>query len=324
MRFIDLLRAYARVCRMAYIPAEGPCIFAIFFLGATSIQDLIGLHVIEAIVIFMLLFFSGCLINGIADIEVDSKYKTFISDSVRILGEKTIKTLIIVHVSIAFLLTLHLCYLFNNYWLFLWVLAGTFFGLGYSVKPFHFKVRGVFHVTLMFAVFVLIILLYYVVAGMPTTPVLLVILSFITLHYGITLVDQTQDYLEDKESGLLTPSVRWGVTRTLTTALVLSLVGLALGFIGFYILFNDLPSLVVFGYSLSFELLFIITVITLLLAYYTPLKGMRDLIKISLNNEIIEQKMILIKNRFNHPRWQISGVMGVTIVSALFFAWKIV
>lgn len=324
MRFIDLLRAYARVCRMEYIPAVAPCMLVPFFLGATSIQDIIGVHVIEALVIVMFLFFSGFLINALADIEVDSKYKTFVSDSVRILGEKTIKTLIVVHVSIAFLLTLHLCYLFNNYWLFLWVLAGTFFGLGYSVKPFHFKVRGVFHATLMFAVFVLIILLYYVVAGIPPTSVLLVILSFVTLHYGITLVDQTQDYLEDKESGLLTPSVRWGVTRTLTTALVLSLVGLALGFIGFYILFNDLPSLVVFGYSLSFELLFIITVIILLLAYYTPLKGMRDLIKISLNNETIEQKMILIKNRLNHARWQFSGVTGVTIVSTLFFAWKIV
>lgn len=324
MNLRESLRAYVRVCRMEYIPLEAPGMFVPFFLGATSIQDIIGFHVVEALVIFMLLFFSGFLINALADIEVDSKYKTFVSDSVRTLGEKTMKTLIVIHVSIAFLLTLHLCYLFNNYWLFLWVLAGTFFGLAYSVEPFHFKVRGVLQFTLMFATFVLIVLLYYVVAGMPPISVLLIFVFFLIVHHGIELVNQTRDYPEDKECGLLTPAVRWGITRTLTMALVLTLVGLGLGFIGFYVLFNDLPSLVIFGYSVSFTLLFIITVITLILAYYTPLKGMWDFIKISLNNETIEQKIILIKNRLNYPKWQFTGIMGVTIVSTLFFVWKIV
>jgi 4-hydroxybenzoate polyprenyltransferase len=221
-------------------------------------------------------------------------------------------------------LTVHICVLLNDFWLFLWVIAGTFFGLAYSVKPFHFKVRGVFHVTLAFgAGLAPMIFLYYIIGGIPTTSAFLVILFFIILHYGIALVNQTQDYLEDKESGLLTPAVRWGVTQTLTASLIISLIGLFLGFIGFYILFNDLPSLTILSYTLSFELLYTITVITLIISYYTPVKGIWDLIMISSGRETIEQKMNMIKNRLNYPRWQASGIFGLMVISIIFFSIKI-
>lgn len=324
MRTIELLKAYARVCRMEYIPLEAPGVFVPLFIGATSIEDLLGFHVIEAIVVFMLLFFSGFLINALADLEVDSKYKTFISDSVRVIGEKTMKMLIVAHIAIAWLLTLHLCYIFNNYWLFFWVVVATFFGLAYSVKPFHFKVRGILQFSLMISSLIMVVLLYYVIAGTPPVSVLLVFVFFLIVHHGIELVNQAQDYLEDKESGLLTPAVRWGINRTLIAALVLTLAGLSLGFIGFYILFNDLPAIVIFGFTVSYEVLFIVTVLILIIAYHTPLKGTWDLIKISRNYDTAEQKIALIKKRLNYPRWQLTIVLGVTAISTLFFIWKIV
>ncbi|KAA0002320.1 MAG: hypothetical protein FE048_04085, partial [Thermoplasmata archaeon] len=116
---------------MEYVPGEAPGMFIPLFLGASSFNDILGLHVIEALLIFTLLYWSGFLVNALSDVEVDSKYKTFVSESVHILGEKTLKNLIIAHVAIAFLVLIHLCYLLNDYWIFIWVLVATFFGLAY-------------------------------------------------------------------------------------------------------------------------------------------------------------------------------------------------
>ena len=324
MTIKEKLKAYAKVSRMEYAPAEAPGMLIPFLLGATSITNIVGIHIVEGVAVFLLLYLSGFLINALADIDVDSRYKTFVSESVHFLGAKTIKRLIIGQVTLALILTIHVCYLVNNYWLFLWVLAGTFFGLAYSVKPFHFKVRGVFHATLAFgAGFAPMVFLYYIIGGIPTTSIFLVISFFIILHYGIALVNQTQDYIEDKESGLLTPAVRLGVTQTLTASLIISLFGFFLGLVGFYILFNDLPSLTILGYTISFEILYLITIITLILSYYTPIKGIWDLIMISSGRESIEQRMTMIKNRLNYPRWQASGLFGLMIISLIFFSIKI-
>ena len=76
--------------------------------------------------------------------------------------------------------------------------------------------------------------IYYVIGGTPSIPVLFVFLSFLIATHGIELVNQTQDYLDDKESGLLTPAVRWGITPTLTASLIISLIGIIFGIVGFF------------------------------------------------------------------------------------------
>ncbi len=324
MRLRKSLRAYAGVCRMEYIPGEAPGMFIPLFLGATSFHDMVGLHVIEALLIFILLYWSGFLINALSDVEVDSKYKTFVSNSVHVLGEKTLKNLIVTHVVIAFLLLVHLCYLLNNYWIFIFVLIATFFGLAYSVEPFHFKVRGIFHVTLAFgAIFAPVFFLYYVVGGMPSVPIILIMLTLTMVHYGIALVNQSQDYLEDRDAGLKTPAVRWGLTRTLRVAYILALSSLCLSFFGVYLIFSDLPQIVILGHSFSLWAVLFISIMVLILGYFTPLKGLWDLIKISLTEDAIEQKMKRIKTRLDYPKWQISGIIGLVIVSTLYFSMKI-
>jgi hypothetical protein len=127
-----------------------------------------------------------------------------------------------------------------------------------------------------------------------------------------------------EEVGLKTLAVRYGVTPTLIASLVITLIGIALGIIGFYILYTDLPNLVIFGSSVSFEALFVVTVVILALAYYIPLKGTWKFIKISLQNKTAEQKISLIKKQLNYPVWQLTGVLGVTFIATLFFIWKIV
>ena len=323
MQLKEILKAYARVCRMEYVPLEAPGVFVPLFLASTSLQDLLNVHVAEALAIFMLLFFSGFIINALADREVDSKYKTFVSDSVNILGEKTMMGLLISHVAIALLLALHLSIAYNNYWLFTSVVIATFFGLAYSVKPFHFKIRGALQFSLMIFSIIMVSLVYYVIGGTPTIPVLFVFLSFLIVHHGIELVNQTQDYIEDKEVGLRTPAVRWGITNTLGASLVLTITGIILGFVGFYILFRNLSSLTIIGITIGFEVLFAVTLIVLLIAYYIPLKGTYRFILMSLKHISNEEKIKIIRNQLNYPRWQLTGILGITFVTTLFFIWKI-
>jgi len=319
----NLLKAYGQVCRMEYIPLEAPGVFVPLFIAATSLQDLLSIHVVEALIIFMLLFFSGFIINALTDVEVDSKYKTYISNSVKVLGEKTLIKLIIVHVGIALLLTLHLSIVYNNYWLLMWVSIATFFGLAYSIKPFHFKIKGPLQFSLMIFSIIMVSLVYYVIGGMPSAPVLFVFLSFIIVHHGIELVNQTQDYIDDKKTGLQTPAVRWGITDTLIAAFVITLVGLGLGLVGFYYLFNGLRSLEIFGFFVGYEILFVITAIILFLAYLKPLKGTWKFIDISMQDKTEEEKISFIKKQLNYPRWQLTGVLGVTLIATIFFVWKI-
>ena len=323
MEFKKFLKAYAGVCRMEYIRLEAPGLFVPLFLAATSLQDLLNVHIVEVLVIVTLIFFSGFIINALVDVEVDSKYKTHVSDSVGVLGEKTLINLIIVHVALALLLTLHLSIVYNNYWLILWVSVATFFGLAYSVKPFHFKVRGPLQFSLMIFSIIMISLVYYVIGGTPSTPVLFVFLSFLITTHGIELVNQTQDYLDDKEAGLKTPAVRWGVTNTLIASLMIAIIGIIFGIVGFYFLYSGLPNLVIFGSVVGFEILFAITIIVLIFAYYLPLKGTCKFIKISLQNTTIEQKISSIKKQLNYPIWQFTGILGVTFIVTLYFIWKI-
>jgi 4-hydroxybenzoate polyprenyltransferase len=309
---------------MEYVPLQAPGVFVPLFFAATSFQSLLSLHVVEALVIFTLLFFSGFIINALADVEVDTKYKTYVSDAVRVLGEKKLKIFIVIHVALALLLTLHLSFVFNNYWLILWVSVATFFGLAYSVKPFHFKVRGLLQFSLMIFSIIMVSFIYYIINGTPSIPALFVFLSFLIVTHGIELVNQTQDYIDDKESGLLTPAVRWGITPTLIASLIIALIGIIFGIIGFYYLYMDLPNLIIFGNVVGFEFLLIISIIILIFTYYVPLIGTWRFIKISKQNITNVDKILFIKKNLNYPIWQFTGIFGVTFIATLFFIWKII
>ena len=151
-----------------------------------------------------------------------------------------------------------------------------------------------------------------------------VFLSFLIATHGIELVNQVQDYLDDKEAGLKSPAVRWGVTRTLIATLIITFIGIALGIIGFYFLYSSLPNLVIFGITITFQFLFIVTLFIIFLTYYFPLKGTWKFLKLSLKDISIEDKITLIRKQLNYPIWQLTGILGVTFISTLFFIWKIV
>lgn len=324
MNPIQFIRAYIGVGRLEYLPAEAPGLFIPLFLGATVLHDFLSLPVLEGILTFALLYVSGFLINSLTDIEVDQKYKTFVSRSVGSMGKRMLTALLIGHVGSAVLLTLHIAYQLGDWLVIPFVLFGIFMGLGYSIKPFHFKVRGPMHVVALSlsAFFIPAVFLYRCMATWPTIPILVIFIGFALAHYGLALANQSGDVIEDRESGLKTPAVRWGLTRTLGFGVTLAGVGfliMSTGLIMQFLLLDTTPSF------LFFIGLFLIP-LGLALGYFVPVKGMVDLIRISMAKEeggsdLEERKKLnMIKKRMHYPKWQASGIYSLFAVSILLFA----
>jgi 4-hydroxybenzoate polyprenyltransferase len=281
------------------------------------------LRIVEALAVFALLFASGFLVNSMTDVDVDSRYKTSISDAVGVLGKKALATLIVLHVVVALLLTIDLCHFYRTYWLLLWVSVATFFGITYSIQPFHFKVRGVLQFSLIVFSVIMVSMVYYVVGGVPPLPVLIVFLGFISVHHGIDLVNQAHDYPEDRASGLSTPAVRWGIRPTLIASLVITLIGVSSGLVGFYFVFRELPDLVIFGSTVGFRVLFAVAALVLFVAYSVPVIGTWKIVRGSHEMATEEDRASLIKRQVNYPMWQLTGVLGVTLIGTFFFMWRI-
>jgi 1,4-dihydroxy-2-naphthoate octaprenyltransferase len=317
------LRAYVGVARLEYGPAEAPGLMVPLLLGATALTDFLRLQVLEGILVFGLLYISGFLVNSLMDIDVDIKYKTHISSSVSLMGRRTLFWLFIGHLVAASLLSIHIAFLMNDPWILALVVVGVVLGVGYSVRPMHFKVRGILHtLTLSIsALFIPMLFLYVCMAGWPSVPILVLLIGFAILHYGIALANQSGDYLEDGDAGMRTPAVRWGLKRTLAIGLMMNAVGLCVMIMGILLRVYYIDTSIPYPFFLAL----LLVPFVLILGYYTPIKGMVDLYAISklspedLGEDAEVERSNRIKKRMNYPKWQASGVYSLFTVSLLLF-----
>lgn len=325
----DFLRGYVLVARLEYLSAELPAVFIPLLIGANSVNAIFSYTLIETIVTFALLFLAGFLINSLTDVDVDRKYKTHVSTGVDIVGRGKLKLIIALHVSIALILALHISMTVQNIWLFAWVLVGTFFGLGYSAKPFHFKVRGAWHVIALTtsAFLVPFSFLYFVTVGRSIDiNAIILIIGFSIAHYGIALTNQVGDYTEDRETGLLTPAVRWGIKKTLKLSALFMTVGLLIGIYAFTELMlargtiSYIPNVGIDSRLLATG----IVVAALGVGYSVPILGTLALHRIANRSKTILESVSGIKKRMNYPRWQACGACSILIISAMLFTTSII
>jgi 4-hydroxybenzoate polyprenyltransferase len=321
---MDYIKAYYRVCRLEYAPGEIPAMLTVLFLGSATVARFFDIIVIEALLAFMLLYLSGFIINAITDKEIDTKYDTFktsIPKSVDILGEKTLWGLIIGHVSVSIILAFHISLQMSNFLPLILVLIGVFFGLGYSVKPFQFKVRGIWHAIALgsSAFFLPFIFLMFVVAEGIPFPLLLFIIGFSFVHYAMEFGNQAIDYIEDKAQNVRTPPVRWGMIRSLKIALGCVILGI---FIEGYSLYHVLLSkgtFTIFHPILTTNVVFTILMGIILIGYYIPTKGLLGMLRTLEKSETVEDGMPTLKKICNYAKWQASGILGVAVVSGILF-----
>ena len=107
----------------------------------------------------------------------------------------------------------------------LWVVGLLLVG-AYSLEPLRFKRRGFLNlVTLSLILYFLPALyIYYAMAPQMKILPLLALLGFSTQMIGLLLVNQIEDYHEDKEMNVLTSTVRWGLKKASMVSLLFTAV----------------------------------------------------------------------------------------------------
>ena len=92
----------------------------------------------------------------------------------------------------------------------------------YSLEPLRFKRRGFLNlVTLSLILYFLPALyIYYAMAPHMKILPLLALLGFSTQMIGLLLVNQIEDYHEDKQMNVLTSTVRWGLKKASMVSLL--------------------------------------------------------------------------------------------------------
>lgn len=298
-------------------------IFVPLFLGATTFMRFFDLIVIEAVIAFVLLYFSGFIFNAITDYEYDKSYKTFkkkIPEAVDVLGMKTLWFVVLFHVSISLLLSLHISWQMQEWRLLFLLLVGVFFGLGYSAHPFSFKTRGIFHaISLAFSAFFLpFLFLVWVVAGEVTLLPFLFILGFTLMHYGMEFGNQAIDYLEDLHNDLRTPPVRWGLRRSMAVSLGCMVFGFGLELLVIFEMTMENTILVERFEYLTQMRLFILLAAILIIGYIVPLRGLWKMYNLSIVPNT-ENVMPLMHKICKYARWQIFGISGIFAVTGILF-----
>ncbi|UCH89958.1 MAG: UbiA family prenyltransferase [Thermoplasmata archaeon] len=246
----DSLKLYSTLSRFEFLPAVTVAILIGIFLGAPTFSDLFTLRMavilIEGLLIFYLLFNTGFMVNCWADWKVDEIYKKNLAEAVRKFGRQKLLQLVIIHIALAILLTVHLTLIYTfRPEIFVMVLIGIFIGVGYSVEPFRFKSKGGWHSLMALPVFAIPGLFAYLLVSeiafstMYFKLFLFIVVGITCAHYGLVLISQAEDYPEDKAAGLRTPPVAWGLPTVLQVSFILNLSGSILTCIAFFLLFYD-------------------------------------------------------------------------------------
>jgi len=310
----EVVRIYPIISRWEFLPASGVAILIGVFLAVRDFSDLLVienlLYLIEGLIAFFMLFNVGFMINCWADWEVDKEHKTHLSEAVVSVGRKTVGNLVALHIIAAVAISFHLSYMQDRWLILFLVLLGTFLGVAYSVEPFRFKRRGVFHSVMAVPVFAIPgIYSYLLVAPLPLQELnsqVFIFLAFgITLaHYGLVLISQSEDYPEDKKAGLITAAVHMGLKKTLRTSFVLNVVGSIIIIIAFTYWFLEIhPGL-------------LIMLVVLVAGRAVPIKASHALYKksqgLKTNKAILKEIRAAIKD---YPTWHGAGLMVVMFCS---------
>lgn len=321
MSIRSAVRIYTTVSRWEFLPAVLVGVMIGIFLGAESFQYLFSrgfvLYLIEGILIFILLFNVGFMVNCWADWQVDKLYKTRLYVAVKRMGRSTLGVLVVIHIAAAVLLASHLTMAIGRIEIIILVWIGTFLGVGYSVEPFRFKRRGVLHSIIALPIFFIPgVYSYFLVGDLPLDAPYTIMFLFsaagITVgHYALILVSQAEDYPDDKKMGLYTPPVVWGLRKTLYISVLSNLLGSSVVIISLLLMFL----------TLNAWLMFLLPVI--IAGRYLSMKDIYGLYRISFdkpsNSALLEE---IRKKMPKYPIWHAYGLAGITLSGLFILVFK--
>jgi 4-hydroxybenzoate polyprenyltransferase len=312
---MESLKLYSTLSRFEFLPAISVAILIGIFLGAATFSELLTvkviLIVIEGLIIFYLLFNTGFMVNCWADWEVDEIYKKNLAAAVKSFGRQKLLYLVIIHIALAILLTVHLTLIYTfRPEIFVLVLIGIFIGVGYSVEPFRFKSKGGWHAVMAIPVFAIPGTFAYLLVStisiyeLYSQLFLLIVIGITCAHYALVLISQSEDYPEDKSSGLKTPPVAWGIPSALKVSLGLNTFGSLCTLIAFTIIFY------------TYDVYLLVLTPLLAMGLFYPTIAIYKLQQYSRETKVLEKILGEIRKQMpNYPKWH--GVpLGMIMVSS--------
>jgi 4-hydroxybenzoate polyprenyltransferase len=222
--------AFLVVSRVEFMVMGIPVITLSALLAASRPDDLTGDNAVRLgllTAVWYLAYWISSQVNCIADYELDKTYKSRLPRSIDILkGPRMVWWIITVETVIASAIVVYLAISESRSGLVVLWGVGLFLVAAYSLEPLRFKRRGFLNlVTLALILYFLPALyIYYAVAPHMKILPLLALLGFSTQMIGLLLVNQIEDYHEDKEVNVLTSTVRWGLKKSSSVSLLFTAV----------------------------------------------------------------------------------------------------
>ncbi|MEM2900931.1 MAG: hypothetical protein QXT63_09085, partial [Thermoplasmata archaeon] len=137
--------------------------------------------------------------------------------------------------------------------------------------------------------------------------------------YGMTLGNQSNDYIEDKAEGVLSPSVRLGIPMAQTATIILIILGIPIMIYGLYLRMEEYNFLYYLGLDYIQSLVVLATIISAAFSY--PARKSWHMVKLSKGKNYDELKKVMPKIRACciYPKWHGTVVGGLLISTSLIF-----
>lgn len=213
----DTVRDALRIRRPEFMVAELPILLIPALLSGREL-GLAGW--VEIAVMFFLLFHVGDMVNCLADRDLDSVYKTRLSEAVHGLGVGSVTAQIAASCAAALAIAVERSVRDRRWEPIALVAFGLALGLQYSLRPLWLKGRGVLQIVTLWAlVFVGPMTLVWVSFGRALEPMPLALFgAYGLMQQGIILVNTAEDIPEDRACGIRTSAIALGLERSLAVA----------------------------------------------------------------------------------------------------------
>ncbi|WP_338772854.1 UbiA family prenyltransferase [Nocardia vulneris] len=216
-----------RIRRLEFLPVHLSVILTAAFLGAASADQLISGKTLAVVVAFLLGLHAGNMANCVADRELDLIYKGRLAEAVDGLGKRNIVIQIVTHIVLVLLLGAYVTASSGHWEIAVLGVVWIVVGFEYSLPPLRLKGAGVFQSVTLASTIALLpgIMMIRAIGTVPEWAAFVAFLGYTTAMTMVNLINQTEDIPEDAKFGIMTSARALGLTGTVTTALVLVVIG---------------------------------------------------------------------------------------------------
>jgi len=210
------LRDFLAISRANIQLASLPTATLGIILTASAWGDIFSLKSLLFILLFFTLLTYACNLNCLYDLDVDSKFKTYMSDAVRSYGISRLIRLLRWELILAVFLIGLLC-IVEKTLLYTLAVFGMLLGFIYSAPPIRMKSRGLLSFApVMFGLYFLPIPTGgFLVSQHISLKLILFAIGYALLMQGITFINTCEDYEEDNEASIATFAHRVGIRKAL-------------------------------------------------------------------------------------------------------------